>query len=567
MGFDAKDKKVYDLLNRNSFVMPRNQRRYVWNKRNWNEFLEDVLLVIEGKAESHFIGSIVLKDEGRKNGLPTYTIIDGQQRITTIILLLGAIVYMMRQHEMQDDFLGSKQYLIAVDDKNRDTVMVSSEYHSSMENLIKAIVQPDSEMLSKSLQSFIDSVITRKQDKIIADVFRFFVVKIQELLASATDKEKFLLDLRDGVVNITYVSVISSTDEDSYTIFEILNARGMELEDHELLKNYIMRYMHPVENRDKAKETWTEIETILGSQIGKFIKHYTIHRFGYDKELSDYKQIQQNSKKVEVDSLLQDLRRKTEMYVKLISPVLESNGGSCTLVEYKIFSFFKRKKYMQMRPVLLSIMERYLNGDIDSERYNSILSYLHNYYVCYNIIGEQNSNKLTTCVNKYALSIGGSSDAGIINDFLRELYAKMPSYEAFLNSMNGLGWSHHKGYFEGEKNKERVQTVLEVIERHKNNDLCCDDFTIEHIYDDSEGIESASIGNLLPLEEHLNRRCVKKSFEEKCNVYKDSNFKMARNFGNRHSGKNSFSIKDRTEIMAKELYHEIIKIGDGEPSN
>lgn len=46
MSFDANDKKIYDLFNRNRFIIPRNQRRYVWNKRNWDELFEDILLVV-----------------------------------------------------------------------------------------------------------------------------------------------------------------------------------------------------------------------------------------------------------------------------------------------------------------------------------------------------------------------------------------------------------------------------------------------------------------------------------------------------------------------------------------
>ena len=66
------------------------------------------------------------------------------------------------------------------------------------------------------------------------------------------------------------VSIISSTEEDSYTIFEILNARGQELEQHELLKNYIMRYIDPIENRDMAKEKWE----IMEKELGKYFKRF-----------------------------------------------------------------------------------------------------------------------------------------------------------------------------------------------------------------------------------------------------------------------------------------------------
>ena len=85
------------------------------------------------------------------------------------------------------------------------------------------------------------------------------------------------------------VSIISSTEEDSYTIFEILNARGQELEQYELLKNYIMRYIEPVENRDSAKEKWEEMERELGAYIKKFINQYVWHKYGIIDGMSTYR--------------------------------------------------------------------------------------------------------------------------------------------------------------------------------------------------------------------------------------------------------------------------------------
>ena len=62
-----------------------------------------------------------------------------------------------------------------------------------------------------------------------------------------------LKEIRNAVLEMTVVKIVSNSEEDSYTIFEILNARGQELAAHELLKNYIMRYIQPVERRDDAK--------------------------------------------------------------------------------------------------------------------------------------------------------------------------------------------------------------------------------------------------------------------------------------------------------------------------
>ena len=69
MAFEAKDETVGELLNKVVFSVPRNQRRYVWEKDNWDELLEDILFSCRSGKKTHFLGSIVLKDEGKKEGI------------------------------------------------------------------------------------------------------------------------------------------------------------------------------------------------------------------------------------------------------------------------------------------------------------------------------------------------------------------------------------------------------------------------------------------------------------------------------------------------------------------
>lgn len=83
MSFEAKDYPISDILNKVVFDIPRNQRRYVWKKSSWQDLFEDVLFSIT-EEKPHFIGSIVLKKGSKKDGLSYYTIIDGQQRLTSL---------------------------------------------------------------------------------------------------------------------------------------------------------------------------------------------------------------------------------------------------------------------------------------------------------------------------------------------------------------------------------------------------------------------------------------------------------------------------------------------------
>lgn len=139
MSFDAQEEQVMGLFNRKVYSVPRNQRRYVWNRDNWQELTDDVMAVVRGTFPSHFIGSIVLKTDPRENGLPHYSVIDGQQRTITLTIFLSSIMFWMKKIGMDDDFSGTIPYIIAKDDKNKDVVMVTAENNGSLESIIKAI--------------------------------------------------------------------------------------------------------------------------------------------------------------------------------------------------------------------------------------------------------------------------------------------------------------------------------------------------------------------------------------------------------------------------------------------
>ena len=122
-----------------------------------------------------------------------------------------------------------------------------------------------------------------------------------------------------------------------------------------------------------------------------------------------------------------------------------------------------------------------------------------------------------------------------------------------------MGWSNHIEIFKNSKDKERVKITLEIIEKFVSQRFDIGDFTIEHIKPDSDGEESAHIGNLIPLEEHLNKRCENKPLNEKYEIYKESNFSTARGIKNRYTNKD-FEPEARTRYLARLVYNNILEL-------
>lgn len=558
MAFKALQKKVSDLLTGSILEIPRNQRRYVWKEEHWRDLLNDLDFAIQNNAHNkkHFIGSIVLKEEEAVNGINHYTIIDGQQRTFTIVLFLSSIMQLLKERKMEDDFMGNYRLLISTDLKNQSSCIINSDYYISLSSVIKCICDWNNTV---SLNDILNSHIVNKHiEKPIKNCLLFYY---DELKKRSNDD---IIIIRNALIETNFVEIIATTDEDSYTIFEILNARGQDLEDHELLKNYIMRYIRPQEQVkiDEVKVKWTEcIDKELKNNIKKFFKHYTTHKFPTVTKDSIYKIIQKGTPSRDVNALFEDILRKVNFYKVILNPIKDGEECNCTAIEYKVFSFFKKKKSEQFRPAILSLMNQHCLGNINENKYNEALNFLFLFFICYNIIGEEKSNKLEDPIYKYSPLIENEFTESVIDQFTESLNKRLPNKDAFINIFKNIGWSNHTAFYKDSKNKERVKIVLEILEKEKSGIELPEDYTLEHILPDSEGEENALIGNIIPLEKPLNERCKNKSLVEKIPIYKESNFAIARGFAIRYENNiDNFTPQKRTQAIAESIYKFITNV-------
>ncbi len=556
MSFDAHQDTINRLLNNSVYRIPRNQRAYVWVERNWTDLDKDVALVVEGISSSHFIGSIVLKSEEDEAGLPVYTVIDGQQRLITLTLVITAILYELKRRGMTADAFGTVKYLQATDDSGEQRIIVSAESHLTLGRLVEGVIDlPFDEVKAAPLASIVTlATVDKKRDENIVKAFRYFV---QEL---GKKSDEALLSYRNAVVGIQYVRIASTTEEDSYTIFEILNARGMELEDHELLKNYVMRYISPREKRDDAKQIWAQIEDEVGGAMKDFLRHYAIHRYRFSSSEKEgvYKKIRDYTDPREAEKLLHDLRLKAGYYREMAESDPAGEDG-------KVFAFFKSQRVKVYRPLLLSLMHRRELEDISEDEYIGAVRFLRAFYVCHKVIGGLDSNQLTNSIAKHAYEIEVTYKDSSLGAWRSSFTKKLPTEEAMRDSLMTLGWSNSWGRYCGSSNKERCKLVLELLEEAKTGCPVTVDYTVEHILPDAKDQRHALVGNMLPLESSLNERCADKPLEDKIAIYAQSNFATTRAFARRYQDKD-FDIRKRTQFMASDLHSLIERATDAPKS-
>lgn len=556
MAFNSEEKKISGILEKRVYQIPRNQRRYVWKDENWKDLLDDLKFSIGDRKRAHFMGSIVLekKDNMDKGeGVEEYYIIDGQQRITTIILLLSTIMYIFKERDLQASFEGLKSFLITKNLDNQEFCKLTTEYYPSLEVFVQNVCDWDKTFgpVTKLIAASSNAL---RQNKDVFNAVHFFY----NILSKLTPKE--IEDYRNALLRTSVVEIIATSEEDAYTIFEILNARGQILEDYELIKNYIMRYYEPSDDVDKAKVRWeNEIISPLGGNIAQFIRHYVTHRFAKsgNSHNFNYEMLKSGTDKNKVVGLLDDLCRKASYY-KIISDPKCGEDGNCSDVEYSVYSFMKSNRGVLFRPVFLSLIQRNKTGEISDEIYYKTLEFIKFYFICYNLLGRLTSNKLTDTVQVAAKAISDSYSAGALKKFVDGLCRRLPTEEEFKKSFLSIGWSKINDYHKDTSQKRRAQIALETLESIETGAWNFAPYTIEHLNPDSDDRKNANIGNLVLLEQRINEKNGNKSLVEKIDSYMDSGFKTARNFYKRyHENPDGFIINVRADKMAEKIYNQI----------
>lgn len=556
MAFEANQHQISYLLGKKIYSIPRNQRRYVWNTDNWKDLLED-LDFLQNSGKDHFFGSIVLNAmPNRNDDVEYYEIVDGQQRITTTILILIVIAQIFKERGETALFQGLLPYIQTTNINNVTVSTLSTDVHPCIMNLISAV--SDSNTQFNTLPLLITNCITnKKQDGVIENCLKYYY---EQLSTRPTD---LVATFRNALISTNYVNIKTTGEEDAYTVFEILNARGMDLEDHELLKNFILRYTTPINNIDIARQEWNdEIESRLGRYITNFLKHYVAHKYGIagtSKNRAVYDVIKKNTSVRDVNLLFADLKLKAKYYQQI---VCESNfhGDQVSEVD-RIMKFMSSNRSLLFRPIYLSLLHQNELGNITEEDLIKVMKCIQYFFVCYNLISKETSNKISEGIQKYAASLENRYSRDELKKFLQHLKNRMPTKAEFRNTFKLIGYSNHCEYYHDSKNKQRAAMALTILEQIKSSRADIPEFTIEHILPDSQDRENAIIGNLMPLEESINGLCDNKTLGEKISLYENSNFTTVRNVAKRYRNDvSAFNIDSRTTRMADELYNEIERI-------
>ena len=279
------------------YVIPVYQRKYDWKEDNCRQLYEDLKKIVRDNRESHFFGSIVSSVIG--NGASTeYHIIDGQQRLTTVSLLLLAIRNLIRQKKItaQEDRL---------DDQINDRFLVSP-WAKEDDKIKLRPVKSDREALAKLFGEEEDydpaSNLTLN--------YRFFCDQILK-------EEVSVDDLYAAIGKLEIISITLDQHDNAQLIFESLNSTGLALTEGDKIRNYILMGQPPKDQNKLYDTYWTTIERCTGNDVSGFVRDYLSVKQQVTPTISNvYRAFKDYAEKAQlpIEALLDDLRRYARFF-------------------------------------------------------------------------------------------------------------------------------------------------------------------------------------------------------------------------------------------------------------
>lgn len=351
------------------FVIPVYQRNYDWDKDNCHQLYLDVKSLI-GTNMTHFMGTICYKMEGRYKSV----IIDGQQRITSIMLFLKALYDLC-----DDDVLRSKiknQFLI-------------NPYANNDLKLKLKPVKKDEAIYSKliNLDEFSEQFFSK--DEINSNIFRNYSYYKDWIISDIADGIS-IKDLEDAIEALE-VAEIELTDENPQIIFESLNSTGMNLTNTDLLRNYLLMSMDYTDQEELYNKYWLQIENILeSSNMEMFLIHYlvlkrrsnAIMEKGKKAVISSknvyhafkitFPNIQQSNAKKEISNIFKDLYRYANIYKHFLYNQ-ETKPTLLNKVDKKLYELFYLLEEKQAAVVVLYLYELFEQGKVSEEIFIELL--------------------------------------------------------------------------------------------------------------------------------------------------------------------------------------------------
>ncbi|NCC02102.1 MAG: DUF262 domain-containing protein [Clostridia bacterium] len=307
---DATKGNIYAILNGNKqFLIPVYQRYYSWEIEQCSRLWNDIVNMQKTGKVGHFVGSIVnIAEQAMPTGVQKYMIIDGQQRLTTLSLLLIALRDYGEAHP-EDTTINSRRI---------DNMLLKNEYEDGDERYKLLLTETDRDLLISLVEKkpISDPGLSR-----ILSNYNFFAGKIADMELQPKDVYEAIGKLQ--IVNIT----LDRNVDDAQAIFESLNSTGKELSESDLIRNYVLMGLEPLEQRYVYEHMWRPMELLFDyekqdSVMDRFFRDYLTMKMTripkIDRVYETFKAYHLNCEFATIRELCSDLLTYATYYTNMV---------------------------------------------------------------------------------------------------------------------------------------------------------------------------------------------------------------------------------------------------------
>lgn len=522
---DARKGNIFEILNGNKqFLIPVYQRFYSWDidqcKRLWNDIVE---MQRKGKA-GHFVGSIVnIAEQAMPTGVQKYMIIDGQQRMTTLTLLLLAL----------RDYAKNNPSDTTINARRIDNMLLKNEYESGEERYKLLLTETDRDILISLVEEKPIAEGTRSR---LIDNYNFFANKL-------ADKEIQPIEVYESIGKLQIVNITLERDvDDAQAIFESLNSTGKELSESDLIRNYVLMGLEPTEQTYVYEHFWRPMEQLFvyetqGTVMDAFFRHYLTMKLSripkQGRVYEEFKLYHLNCEFGSIRELCQDLLEYARYYTNIVFKRNSDSGLK------KLYEDIVDLKMEVSYPFLLKIHHDCTEGLITSDELKDTLKLCIS-YVLRRAICEIPTNSMNKTFATFKNYIKSDDYLNSVKAFfvMQDTYKEFPDNDKF------------KGAFVSRDiyNMRARNYILSRLENFENKgQSIIENYTIEHIMPQNKNLSAEwrtdlgtdwqeiqkkylhTIGNLTLTA--YNSEMSDKSFIEKMNMpggFKESSLRLNR---------------------------------------
>ena len=499
-----KISQIFEIESKMIYKIPKYQREYTWGVNEWNQLFDDII----GNEEGYFLGSYICVSTSTM-GIPELEVIDGQQRFTTISILLTAIYSRLnnnREKLDEDDIstlINIKKELTYSEEKGKyKPKLLPQVQNSNLDDYLSLLYENN--IISEKIKRP-NNAGNRRIYKAFKHFNKCIDEYINEKLNEDNNEISILLELKDKFNEAIIVGIEVDSHKDAYMLFESLNNRGVPLSAVDLIKNTLISCS---ESSNKSDECYEEWKTSLGYLTDEYSTQERFFRQYYNafrEELNEPFLGDNPSKKYPL-AYLATRTTLLEIYEKLIkkdfSSFLENLVKEAKIYSIIINNSDEEKEYkeklldlerIQGAPsyiLLLYILTEQEKLSITDKQILDLVNMLIVFFVRRNITdipNTRNLNKIFMDIIENIKNMKGEEICNYIKNNLREISA---NDEIFEQKLRGAVY---------DENAEATRFILCSIEAmHQTKEIYTDlwsrdnsnkyIWTIEHIFPEGQNI-------------------------------------------------------------------------------